>query len=129
MTSLETLLKAPGVMHEVDDDPETVYEFLCEKGWSDGLPVIPPTPERVERMLAYCDRAFDRPVVKIPPRFGAATPIRIAANAVMGQSVVVENRTGANAIIATELVARAAPDGYTTLFSSRVVTSVCLTTS
>ena len=49
MTSLETLLKAPGVMHEVDDDPETVYEFLCEKGWSDGLPVIPPTPERVER--------------------------------------------------------------------------------
>ena len=83
MTALDTLLKAPGVMHEVDDDPEAVYEFLCAKGWSDGLPVIPPTPERVERMLAYCDRDFDQPVVKIPPRFGAATPIRIAANAVM----------------------------------------------
>jgi hypothetical protein len=70
-------------MHEVDDDPEAVYEFLCAKGWSDGLPVIPPTPERVERMLAYCDRDLDKPVVKIPPRYGAATPIRIAANAVM----------------------------------------------
>jgi hypothetical protein len=34
-------------------------------------------------MLAYCDRDFDQPVVKIPPRFGAATPIRVAANAVM----------------------------------------------
>ena len=75
--------KRPGAMLEVDDDPEAVYEFLCAKGWSDGLPVIPPTPERVERMLAYCDRDFDQPVVKIPPRFGAATPIRVAANAVM----------------------------------------------
>jgi hypothetical protein len=56
---------------------------LCEKGWSDGLPVIPPTPERVERMLAYCDRDLDQPVVRIPPRFGAATPLRIASNAVM----------------------------------------------
>ncbi|MGZ8210516.1 MAG: hypothetical protein ACXWUH_08410 [Burkholderiales bacterium] len=83
MSSLETILRAPGAMHEVDDDPEAVYEFLCAKGWSDGLPVIPPTPERVERMLAYCDRDLDKPVVKIPPRYGAATPIRIAANAVM----------------------------------------------
>ena len=39
--------------------------------------------ERVERMLAYCDRDFDEPVAKIPPRYGAATPIRLAANAVM----------------------------------------------
>ncbi len=83
MTSLAAMLKMPGAMVECDDDPEAVLDFLCSKGWSDGLPVIPPTPERVERMLSYCDRDFGEPVVRIPPRFGAATPIRIAANAVM----------------------------------------------
>ena len=83
MSSLAAMLKTPGAMVECDDDPEAVFDFLCSKGWSDGLPVIPATPERVERMLAYCDRDFDKPVVKIPPRFGAATPIRVAANAVM----------------------------------------------
>jgi hypothetical protein len=83
MSSLAAMLKAPGALIECDDDPEAVFEFLCAKGWSDGLPVIPPTPERIERMLAYCDRDFDKPVVRIPPRFGAATPIRVAANAVM----------------------------------------------
>jgi len=83
MSSLADMLKKQGAMVECDDDPEAVFEFLCSKGWSDGLPVIPPTPERVERMLSYCDRDFDRPVVRIPPRFGAATPIRVAANAVM----------------------------------------------
>jgi len=83
MSSLADMLKTPGAMVECDDDPEAVFDFLCSKGWSDGLPVIPPTPERVERMLAYCDRDFGEPVVRIPPRFGAATPIRVAANAVM----------------------------------------------
>jgi hypothetical protein len=83
MSSLAAMLKTPGAMVECDDDPEAVFDLLCARGWSDGLPVISPTPERVERMLAYCDRDFDQPVVKIPPRYGAATPIRVAANAVM----------------------------------------------
>ena len=36
----------------------------------------------------------------------------------MGQTVLVENRTGANSLIATKEVAKAKPDGYTTLFAS-----------
>jgi hypothetical protein len=83
MSDIDPLFKAPGALIECDDDPEAVFELLCAKGWSDGLPVIPPTPERVERMLAWCDRPLDQPVCRIPPRFGAATPVRIAANAVM----------------------------------------------
>src|SRR5215208_5597533 len=34
-------------------------------------------------MLKYYDRDLDEPIARIPPRFGAATPIRVAANAVM----------------------------------------------
>jgi len=83
MSTVRNMLDAPGAMLEVDDDPEAVYELLCSKGWSDGLPVIPPTPERVERMLKYYDRALEEPIAKIPPRYGAATPVRVAANAVM----------------------------------------------
>lgn len=63
--------------------------------------------------------------VRIVVGFAAGGPTDVIARviaqdmtAALGQPVIVENRTGANAIIATDLVARAAPDGYTTLFSS-----------
>lgn len=63
--------------------------------------------------------------VKILVGFAAGGPTDVIARIVaqdmgasLGQSFLVENRPGANAIIATEAVARAAPDGYTLLFSS-----------
>jgi tripartite-type tricarboxylate transporter receptor subunit TctC len=63
--------------------------------------------------------------VKILVGFAAGGPTDVIArilaadmSASVGQSFVVENRPGANAIIATEAVAHSAPDGYTTLFSS-----------
>ena len=63
--------------------------------------------------------------VKIVVGFGAGGPTDVVARIVaqdmsasLGQGFVVENRAGANAIIATEYVARSAPDGYTLLFSS-----------
>jgi hypothetical protein len=83
MTDLMRLLKVPGASVETADDFEAVNALCRERGWSDGLPVVPPTAERVEQMLAYCDRPWDEPVAVIPPRYGAATPLRLAANAVM----------------------------------------------
>lgn len=83
MTDLVRLLKVPGASVEAADDFEAVNELCRERGWSDGLPIVPPTAERVEQMLAYCDRPWDEPVAVIPPRYGEATPLRLAANAVM----------------------------------------------
>ncbi len=63
--------------------------------------------------------------IKIVIGFAAGGPTdvigRILAqdmSAALGQTVIVENRTGANSLIATEAVARSAPDGYTLLFAS-----------
>jgi len=81
--SIAELLRTPGASIEAEDDFDAVNALARERGWSDGLPVIPPTAERVERMLAYCDRSWDEPVAKIAPRYGEATPLRLAANAVM----------------------------------------------
>ncbi len=83
MNRIADFLEAPDTGLEADADIEAIYELCLERGWSDGLPVIPPTVERVERMLAYCDRPWDEPLAVIPPRYGAATPLRLAANAVM----------------------------------------------
>jgi hypothetical protein len=77
------LLKARGASIEAEDDFDAVNALMRARGWSDGLPAIPPTAERVERMLAYCDRPWDQPVAKMAPRYGEATPLRLAANAVM----------------------------------------------
>ncbi len=51
--------------------------------WSDGLPVFPPTPERVASMVQVSRRAPGEVVALVPPRFGEATVERVAANAVM----------------------------------------------
>ncbi len=83
MIAPDTLRSMPGAGLEVDDDFEHIAELVREKNWSDGLPVVPPTAERVAAMLEYCDRPLDVPVGKIPPRYGDATPVRLAANAVM----------------------------------------------
>src|SRR3954469_1597790 len=56
-------------------------EDMLERGWSDGLPVVPPTPERVEAMLAGRDGSSS--LGAVPPSHGEATLERVAACAVL----------------------------------------------
>ncbi len=59
------------------------YEYAYEQGWTDGLPIIPATPEAVEQFVAASGRKGDEVVGVLPPRNGGATVEVIAVNAVM----------------------------------------------
>jgi len=70
-------------------------------------------------------QAFPNKPLRILVGFAAGGPTDVIARVLaqemtqsLGQSVFVENRTGANSLIATEAVAHSAPDGYTLLFAS-----------
>jgi len=67
----------------VPDSFETINRLYYARGWSDGLPIIPPTEERVEEMLAYTDRAPDEVIAQVPPKRGDATVEKVAINCVM----------------------------------------------
>ena len=68
---------------EVEDSLDAVIDFFETQGWTDGLPFLPPTRERVEEMYTYVDRAPDDVIAALAPRNGEATVERIAINAVM----------------------------------------------
>jgi len=58
-------------------------EELFERGLTDGLPVVPPTRERVGRAIAASGRGASEIVALVPPNYGRATIEKIAVNAVM----------------------------------------------
>ncbi|MFH1486371.1 MAG: UGSC family (seleno)protein, partial [Chloroflexota bacterium] len=62
---------------------EEATDLFYQQGWTDGLPIVAPTRERVERMLTYTDRERDEVIALIPPRWAKATVEKIAINAVM----------------------------------------------
>ena len=71
---------------ELDESPEgldSVNRFLAERDWSDGIPVMPPTPAAVEQMLKGTKRAPQDVLMVMEPGFGLATVEKIAINAVM----------------------------------------------
>ena len=68
---------------EAPADLDELNKFFLRQRWSDGLPVIPPTAERVARMVDYTRRAPDEIIATIAPAFGAATVESIAINAVL----------------------------------------------
>jgi hypothetical protein len=68
--------------HKVDDYSAAV-ELAFEKGWSDGLPIVPPTEDRVRAMLAAAKLEPDRQVAFIEHRAVSITAEKVAINAVM----------------------------------------------
>ena len=60
-----------------------VNEYLTENQMSDGLPVIPPTPARIEEFLRYTDWKADRLVGTIAPGYRDVLVYHVAANGVM----------------------------------------------
>ncbi len=60
-----------------------VNRFFYQRGWTDGLPVMPPTEEATAEMLTGTDLPADTLIEKLEPRLGKATVERIAVNAVM----------------------------------------------
>ncbi|MBI4593140.1 MAG: hypothetical protein HY728_02915 [Candidatus Rokubacteria bacterium] len=59
------------------------FESWFERGVTDGLPVVPPTRERVERMLRGTRRPREEMLGEMPPNYGRLTVEKVAINAVM----------------------------------------------
>ncbi len=62
---------------------EDEFEAMHERGWSDGLPVVPPTPDRVLAMLESTQRDPSEIVATVPPDLAECTVEKVAVNAVL----------------------------------------------
>jgi hypothetical protein len=62
---------------------EDEMELLFDRGWTDGLPVTPPTEARVLAMLDGTDRDPGELLGEVPPDMGPCTIEKVAINAVM----------------------------------------------
>ncbi len=60
-----------------------ITDFVLNPPWTDGMPIVPPTVDLVDGLIAASGRPADEVVARLAPRFGAATIERIAANAAM----------------------------------------------
>ena len=67
--------------------PGDPFEFFFDKPWSDGLPVVTPTEERIERMLTGTRRGADEIIGDIPPALEVASVRGVAVHAVMAGSL------------------------------------------
>lgn len=73
-------LAARAIEVEAEQDP---LEVAFERGWTDGLPIVPPTDLRVARMLAGTQRKASDVIGLIPPNLSECTIEKAAINAVM----------------------------------------------
>ena len=62
---------------------QEVNHYFYRKGWTDGMPIVPPTEAAVAEMMQGTDLPADHVVAKLIPRMGKATVKKIAINGVM----------------------------------------------
>lgn len=62
---------------------DEVNEYFQKQGWSDGLPIVPPTPEKIEAFLRCTDRSPDEVLGVMHPSLAAASVWDVAVNGVM----------------------------------------------
>ncbi len=90
---IDNLLKQPAE-HRLEPEPsareivfrgtfEEVNAHFYEREWSDGLPIVPPTLEKIEEFLSFTDRAPDESLGILLPESRAATIWAVAVNGVM----------------------------------------------
>lgn len=100
------------------DDLDEFNVWANERRWSDGLPLVPPTPQRVTRMLDATTFDPDTVIATVPPRLAGATVRAIAANAVMAGCAPT-----AMPILITAVEAAAAPE--VNAYGSQATTHPC----
>ncbi len=64
-------------------DPDAAFEFYYERGWTDGLPIVPPTEDKVAAMIDALRRRPADVVAVVAPRMAEATAEKVAINMVM----------------------------------------------
>ncbi len=90
---IDNLLTQPDVHEEVTEPRardivfrgtfEDVNDYFFEREWSDGLPIVPPTMEKISEFLSYTDRDPDEILGVVLPASRAVTIWAVAVNGVM----------------------------------------------
>lgn len=62
---------------------DEVNEFYRDMMWSDGMPIIPPTKERVEEFMKYTDYRWNRTIAVLSPSYRSSLVWHVAVNGVM----------------------------------------------
>jgi hypothetical protein len=79
MTALQQLERTPREVADADTD---LIELYYERGWTDGLPVVPPTPEKIAACIAALGGDSELVECKVAPRWGLLTREVLAINMV-----------------------------------------------
>jgi NAD(P)-dependent dehydrogenase (short-subunit alcohol dehydrogenase family) len=98
------MIPEPGPQDVVMDGSfEEINRFFYENGWSDGLPIVPPTTNRVDGMLRAGGQPRHQVLGEAEPLKGVMTVEKVAVNAIMAgvtRTPALSKIPGAEALVA-----------------------------